>query len=69
MKQWQMQEPIGVNYTLKSVRKMISLQMFDSDCLDCGVTDVLPTMKYAAQIIRAIGIGRKYISYTTIQTI
>ena len=36
---------------------LISLQMFDSDCLDCGITDVLPTMKYATQIIRAIGIG------------
>ena len=51
-----MQELIGVNYTLKSVRKMISLQLFDSDCLDCGITDVLPIMKTAAQIIRGVGI-------------
>ena len=31
--------------------------MFDSDCLDCGITDVLPTLKYAVDVIRAVGVG------------
>ena len=36
---------------------MTKLQMFNPDVLDCGYTEILPALKYAVDVMRAIGIG------------
>ena len=36
---------------------MNQLPMFNTDVLECGFCDALPTLKYATDVIRAVGIG------------